>query len=245
MAVELRNASAGDYSRRQQVDELMVSGQQRVGQMVGNATDNTSSLPPTPVLPDKHGLTSGECIGPMILILMAMALFALLHMWKLRRRGIMFRRRGAAAAASTSIIEISIETSAAATTTKLITEMTRMSSIEALPCVPWDGAAGVECSLCLETLHKGDLVTTLHCAHQYHKVCIDRWLIDAQRFQKRRCPLCNGDPLGKPSPPPEAPCAPGATDDHLHVPEADEVYSAPVVSGAQLDSAEMMRESEV
>ena len=52
MAVELRNASAGDYSRQQQVDELMVSGQQRVGQMVGNATDNTSSLPPTPVLPD-------------------------------------------------------------------------------------------------------------------------------------------------------------------------------------------------
>lgn len=43
-----------------------------------------------------------------------------------------------------------------------------------------------ECSICIEHLVKGNYITTLECAHSYHKDCINEWLLI-----KRICPLCD------------------------------------------------------
>lgn len=48
----------------------------------------------------------------------------------------------------------------------------------------------------MELLVHGEMVRTLpRCGHSYHTKCIDRWLLDSQAHQRRRCPLCNTDPI--------------------------------------------------
>ncbi len=42
------------------------------------------------------------------------------------------------------------------------------------------------CSICTEEYKQGDSVRTLPCKHEFHKNCVDKWLITAGRT----CPLC-------------------------------------------------------
>lgn len=43
-----------------------------------------------------------------------------------------------------------------------------------------------ECTICLDTLNKGDPIETLPCKHIFHKVCIEEWL----KQGKAVCPTC-------------------------------------------------------
>jgi hypothetical protein len=63
---------------------------------------------------------------------------------------------------------------------------------EALRCVSLvvvaeeeEGGLG-ECTVCLEPLLGGQQARRLPCAHNFHRACIDSWLL-----AKRKCPLCN------------------------------------------------------
>jgi len=77
-------------------------------------------------------------------------------------------------------------------------EQSTIESVRALPTSSWDGAVQGEasCALCLESFETGAVVCRLRCAHAFHHDCIQRWLVEGQRYQKRRCPLCSSDPLG-------------------------------------------------
>lgn len=88
-----------------------------------------------------------------------------------------------------------------------------VEAIEMLPCRTWEGrttdvptddAEAESCALCLEAFETGDEVRRLACAHEFHRRCCDRWLIEALAYKKRRCPLCNLDPLGDLAPSPQA-----------------------------------------
>ena len=57
------------------------------------------------------------------------------------------------------------------------------------------GVASDHCVLCLESYAPGDVIRWLPCAHSFHRVCIDRWLLQTQRRRPRSCPLCKMDPL--------------------------------------------------
>lgn len=46
------------------------------------------------------------------------------------------------------------------------------------------------CAICIETFKINDVVRILPCRHQFHKVCIDQWLL-----AKRTCPMCKMDIL--------------------------------------------------
>ena len=76
-------------------------------------------------------------------------------------------------------------------------ELSVRSALTALPEAPYGGGDDdAECSLCMESLIIGEMVRTLpSCGHAYHSKCIDRWLLDGQAHQRRRCPLCNTDPV--------------------------------------------------
>jgi len=49
-----------------------------------------------------------------------------------------------------------------------------------------EGAAGTQCSICLEDMTTGEEVRTLPCLHIFHRTCIDRWLISCTDL---RCPI--------------------------------------------------------
>ena len=49
------------------------------------------------------------------------------------------------------------------------------------------------CALCIEEYAPGDRLRELHCAHRFHALCIDNWLLE----QRRTCPVCNQDSVGK------------------------------------------------
>ncbi|KAJ3120780.1 hypothetical protein HK098_004236 [Nowakowskiella sp. JEL0407] len=54
------------------------------------------------------------------------------------------------------------------------------------------------CSICQSAYEVGDKVRQLGCKHQFHKECIDVWLLDDPRHGRtghRRCPLCKGNVL--------------------------------------------------
>ncbi|XP_041998257.1 E3 ubiquitin-protein ligase RNF167-like [Salvia splendens] len=56
-----------------------------------------------------------------------------------------------------------------------------------------DGEEADICCVCLEQLHCG-LVATLHCRHEFHGECIERWLRRGQNF----CPICKARALRRP-----------------------------------------------
>ena len=77
---------------------------------------------------------------------------------------------------------------------KLAIEQSTLSAIEHLP----EGvlaSSSFECALCLEDVEEGMHARQLNCGHAYHTECIDRWLCEEQIGQRRRCPLCNADPI--------------------------------------------------
>ncbi|KAK8818492.1 hypothetical protein WA577_003795, partial [Blastocystis sp. JDR] len=49
-----------------------------------------------------------------------------------------------------------------------------------------DAENPVECSICLDTVEKGEEVKRLPCGHVFHAVCIDPWLNE----QRAVCPVC-------------------------------------------------------
>jgi hypothetical protein len=46
------------------------------------------------------------------------------------------------------------------------------------------------CAVCIENYRVEDIVRILPCKHQFHKICIDQWLLE-----KRTCPMCKMDIL--------------------------------------------------
>lgn len=65
--------------------------------------------------------------------------------------------------------------------------------IEAIPTVPVPFGGLTEtgdrrCPICLEDYVSGATLRRLHCSHQFHKPCVDKWL-----QQKATCPICQGD----------------------------------------------------
>ena len=65
--------------------------------------------------------------------------------------------------------------------------------IEAIPTVPvplggLTEAGDRRCPICLEDYVSGATLRRLHCSHQFHKPCLDKWL-----EQKATCPICQGD----------------------------------------------------
>jgi hypothetical protein len=52
-----------------------------------------------------------------------------------------------------------------------------------------------ECALCLEPANAGHHVRRLACMHTFHTQCIDQWIMTEQAGTRRRCPLCNADPV--------------------------------------------------
>lgn len=70
-----------------------------------------------------------------------------------------------------------------------------------------------ECCFCIETFRAGQAVRTLGCGHFFHSSCLERWLLDAQAFRQRSCPICKADPLARPtSPAVEAPAHAGVAE---------------------------------
>lgn len=75
-------------------------------------------------------------------------------------------------------------------------ELRVLSALHKIPSRKWEGGTRpLECSLCMEEVKPGTPIRQLRCEHAFHAVCIDRWLMTAQCGQRRRCPLCNTDPL--------------------------------------------------
>ncbi|GAA0138905.1 hypothetical protein LIER_34999 [Lithospermum erythrorhizon] len=46
-----------------------------------------------------------------------------------------------------------------------------------------------QCYICLIEYEEGDMVRILPCHHEFHQICIDKWLKEIHRV----CPLCRGD----------------------------------------------------
>ena len=79
------------------------------------------------------------------------------------------------------------------------------------PIYPQDDDSAL-CSLCLQDYAVGDEITRLpNCGHTFHKACVTRWLGEAQRGKKRRCPMCNLDPLASPLPVTTPPATPSSS----------------------------------
>ena len=51
------------------------------------------------------------------------------------------------------------------------------------------GASEKECYICLSQFEEGDQVRILPCDHEFHRGCIDKWLLDVQST----CPCCRFD----------------------------------------------------
>uniref|UniRef100_A0A7S4SQQ0 RING-type E3 ubiquitin transferase n=1 Tax=Alexandrium monilatum TaxID=311494 RepID=A0A7S4SQQ0_9DINO len=49
-----------------------------------------------------------------------------------------------------------------------------------------------ECAICCDVYAEGDELRILPCFHEFHKLCIDRWLLSG-RAGARKCPMCNAE----------------------------------------------------
>ncbi|KAK1435958.1 hypothetical protein QVD17_01731 [Tagetes erecta] len=47
----------------------------------------------------------------------------------------------------------------------------------------------LQCYICLVEYEEGDEVRVLRCHHEFHKICIDEWLMNVHRI----CPVCRDD----------------------------------------------------
>lgn len=50
------------------------------------------------------------------------------------------------------------------------------------------------CPICLDNFQENQFKRTLHCSHEYHKKCIDKWI---NKFSNHSCPTCRSDPFLK------------------------------------------------
>lgn len=80
-------------------------------------------------------------------------------------------------------------------------EAGRVEVIKALPKFNWTqnspdkAGCSDECAVCLVEYETGSELCRLPCKHCFHRECIERWLLDAQRLKKRACPTCKSNPL--------------------------------------------------
>ena len=49
-----------------------------------------------------------------------------------------------------------------------------------------------DCTICLNNFTRGDAIRKLRCGHEFHKDCIDPWLLN----NSVRCPICRMDQRG-------------------------------------------------
>ena len=107
---------------------------------------------------------------------------------------------------------MSLEAEAAATTLDYTTVL-RLYGGEA------EGVS-TECCLCLDEYSSGDMLRTLPCKHEFHKKCVDWWLLDVpvtaehctqtlgsqpiQGWKNHTCPLCRAVVCPEASAEPEA-----------------------------------------
>jgi hypothetical protein len=54
-------------------------------------------------------------------------------------------------------------------------------------CFCSDGNDVSECVVCLRKFHGGEEIRTLPCGHVFHKICVDKWILD---YENMTCPLC-------------------------------------------------------
>lgn len=47
----------------------------------------------------------------------------------------------------------------------------------------------VDCCVCQEPVKQGDMYRKLPCGHEFHKACVDRWLLD----HASTCPVCRAE----------------------------------------------------
>jgi len=63
------------------------------------------------------------------------------------------------------------------------------SEIQALPCKKVETSFEMQCPICLSDISAGDNIRSLPgCGHEFHKSCIDLWLL-----RRADCPMCKGD----------------------------------------------------
>lgn len=186
---------------------------------------------PSPVPPPSHEfLVHISILGllpalPVVLVALVGLLWTL-HVWHQRRRG-----RTTACCGRVSLVRPQPPRA------HVVAEQSAQSAIEMLPCERWtrdaasrgddEDAATALCALCLQNYERGDEVTRLPgCGHEFHTACVTRWLAEAQRGKKRRCPLCNLDPLAVTTPP-TTPSAPSSSSSPSSTPLAHERPAAP------------------
>jgi hypothetical protein len=136
----------------------------------------------------------------IILIILLSLIFMMLGLlrWHLRRR----RQRGMTTWlwGLLPLIPRTISPTAA----RDVYEQAALQAIDSITCTEWEDEADAEnpdlvCSLCLEPFQHGEMIARLACFHRFHKKCVVRWLREAQKYKKRRCPLCNLDPFLPPA----------------------------------------------
>ncbi|EOX90781.1 zinc finger protein [Theobroma cacao] len=59
------------------------------------------------------------------------------------------------------------------------------SNFQARPCAG-EASEGEICCVCLSGMKEGDDMRVLPCLHQFHRVCVDRWLDGC----RKNCPVC-------------------------------------------------------
>lgn len=63
------------------------------------------------------------------------------------------------------------------------------SEIQALPCTNAETDCEINCPICLSEINAGDSIRSLPgCGHDFHKSCIDLWLL-----RRADCPMCKRD----------------------------------------------------
>jgi|GWRWMinimDraft_5_1066013.scaffolds.fasta_scaffold155500_1 hypothetical protein len=49
----------------------------------------------------------------------------------------------------------------------------------------------IECCICYEDVKQNEYIRELNCNHQFHKKCIDKWLISSMKCKEYvNCPVC-------------------------------------------------------
>ena len=49
----------------------------------------------------------------------------------------------------------------------------------------------LECCICCEDIKQNEYIRELNCTHQFHKKCIDKWLLCSMKSKEHvNCPIC-------------------------------------------------------